>query len=153
MDQADRVRAPLILPSALAEEMISHARAGAPNEVCGVLAGDGGALTAVYPVANLDPDSRRYLMDPKGLLHAMLDCERRGWDVLGFYHSHPTSPPFPSETDLAMAFYPDHYYAIVSLLDSAAPEIRVYLFRDGRFDLSTVPAPPGDAVRPPRADR
>lgn len=153
MEHADRVGAPLIVPSTLAAEMIAHARAGVPNEVCGVLAGNGGVLTAVYPVTNLDPDSRRYLMDPKGLLYAMLDCERRGWDLLGFYHSHPTSPPFPSETDLAMAFYPDHYYAIVSLLNSAAPEIRFFLFRDGRFDLAAVTAPPGEAVRPPQADR
>ncbi|MGH2346941.1 MAG: Mov34/MPN/PAD-1 family protein [Chloroflexota bacterium] len=153
MDEADRIRSPLILPPALAREMIGHARAGAPNEVCGVLAGGGGAVAAVYPVPNLDPDPRRYLMDPKGLLHAMLTIEHSAGELLGFYHSHPMSPPFPSETDRALAFYPEHCYAIVSLMDAAAPEIRFFLFRDGRFDELAVVGSAPEAARLPLVDR
>ena len=129
---------PISIPSALTREMILHAGAGAPNEVCGVLACGAGAVTAVYPVANAAPDPRRYLMDAKGLLRAMLDIERRGWSVFGFYHSHPASAPVPSETDLALALYPDHCYAIVSLQDPDRPEIRFFLFREGRFEDMTI---------------
>jgi len=113
--------------------MVAHARAEAPNEVCGVLAQKSSVVTAIYPVTNVDPDPRRYVMDAKGLLLAMRDLEQHGWDLLGFYHSHPSSPPIPSETDLAMAFYPGHCYAIVSLHDPDRPEIRWFLFQDGRF--------------------
>jgi proteasome lid subunit RPN8/RPN11 len=90
-------------------------------------------VTAIYPIVNLDPDPRRYLMDAKGLLKALREIERRGWELLGFYHSHPSSPPIPSETDRAMAFYPEHCYAIVSLRNPDQPEIRWYLFQDGDF--------------------
>ena|SRR5665213_1446036 len=123
-----------MLPPALAREIISHARAGAPNEVCGVLAHLAGVITAVYPVVNLQPDPRLYVMDAKGLLAAMRDIEQRGWDLLGFYHSHPSSPPVPSETDRALAYYPGHCYAIVSLQNPDRPEIRCFLFRDGGFE-------------------
>jgi proteasome lid subunit RPN8/RPN11 len=124
---------PLTLPSALACEIIAHARAGVPNEVCGVLAHVAGVVTATYPVTNVEPDPRRYVMDAKGLFTATRNIEQRGWELLGFYHSHPSSPPIPSETDLANAYYPGHCYAIVSLSDPARPEIRFYFFQDGRF--------------------
>jgi proteasome lid subunit RPN8/RPN11 len=113
--------------------MISQARAGAPNEVCGVLAHRAGVVTAIYPVDNRDPDPRRYLMDAQGLLLALRDIERREWELLGFYHSHPSSPPIPSDTDRANAYYPGHCYAIVSLQDPNRPEIRWFLFEDGAF--------------------
>jgi proteasome lid subunit RPN8/RPN11 len=131
--EADWAGSPLTVPPALAREMLAHARAGAPHEVCGVLAHQAGGVTAVYPVVNVDPDPRRYLMDAKGLLTALRDIEVHGWDLLGFYHSHPSSPPFPSETDRAMAFYPDHCYAIVSLQDPELPVIRWFLFHNGDF--------------------
>jgi proteasome lid subunit RPN8/RPN11 len=134
VSEPDWAGAPLTVPPALAGEIIAHARAGAPNEVCGVLAHRVGVVTATYPVVNVEPDPRRYLMDAKGLLLAMRDIERHGWELLGFYHSHPSSPPIPSETDLAQAYYPGHCYAIVSLSDPAQPEIRFYLFQAGGFE-------------------
>jgi proteasome lid subunit RPN8/RPN11 len=73
---------------ALAGDLIAHARAGVPNEVCGVLAHRAGVVTATYPVVNVEPNPRHYVMDAKGLLLAMWDIERHGWELLGFYHSH-----------------------------------------------------------------
>ncbi len=40
---------------------------------------------------------------------------RLGIELLAIYHSHPTSAPVPSKTDLARAFWPDAVYLIVSL--------------------------------------
>ncbi len=128
----------IILPRALGAEMIAHARAGAPSEVCGVLAGEFGRVTRVYPVANIDPDPRRYLMSPRELLRSLRAIDELRLELLGFYHSHPSSPALPSETDLALAFYPECCYAIVSLQQPAAPVIRVFCLRARRFEETLV---------------
>jgi len=123
----------VILPPAQRAEMIALARAGAPAEVCGVLAGDFGRVARVYPVTNLDADPRRYHMDPKGLLQSIRALDNLGMELLGFYHSHPSSLAVPSETDLALAFYPESYYAIISLRTPDAPDVRFFRLRDGAF--------------------
>jgi len=133
----------IILPRTHGATMIAHARAGAPSEVCGVLAGDLGRVTRVYPVPNIDPDPRRYLMNPRELLRSLRAIDELRLDLLGFYHSHPSSPALPSETDLKLAFYPESYYVIVSLQVPDCPDIRCFRLRAGRFEEILVRDEPG----------
>ena len=42
------------LPSALADQIIEHARAEFPNECCGLIAGHGDAATRVLPTTNAE---------------------------------------------------------------------------------------------------
>ena len=42
----------------------------------------------------------------------MLDFEKRGWEVVGIYHSHPSGSARPSPTDLAEATFSDAAYLI-----------------------------------------
>jgi proteasome lid subunit RPN8/RPN11 len=90
---------------------------GGPEEVCGVLAGAYGdevsRVTAVHPTENVaDTPEIRYHIDPEEQLAVTETIEDAGLDVVGFYHSHPTGPPHPSETDAERATWPDHSYAI-----------------------------------------
>jgi proteasome lid subunit RPN8/RPN11 len=48
-----------------------------------------------------------------------------GQSMIGIYHSHPRSAPYPSPTDVAMAFYPDAFYFIISL----EPRMDIRAFR------------------------
>lgn len=48
-----------------------------------------------------------------------------GEELVGIYHSHPVSQPYPSPTDRAEAHYPDALYVLVSLR-SGTPELRAY---------------------------
>ncbi len=95
-------------------EMIAHARAGLPNEVCGLLAGLNGRVTEVYPVENVDLSPVRYTMNPTKQVHTMVAIEEAGWDFLSIYHSHPNGPATPSATDIARAYYPEVVYIILS---------------------------------------
>ena len=88
------------------EQMRAQAIAGAPLEVCGLLAGLNEKSQAVFPIRNEEGSSTRYRMDPKEQLQAFLAIERAGWEILAIYHSHPAGPPRPSKTDLAEAAYP-----------------------------------------------
>jgi proteasome lid subunit RPN8/RPN11 len=113
------------------ERMLAHAHAEAPNECCGVLLGNGEAVEEVFVGRNVHETPRtRYLMDPQDLLRMTKRQDELGWDVVGIYHSHPQTKPEPSETDKALALYPDARYVIVSLRDPGHPEVRAWRILD-----------------------
>ena len=48
------------------DAVIQHARAGYPNEACGILAGPRqGEALEFFPMRNMDESSISYFMDPK----------------------------------------------------------------------------------------
>lgn len=104
------------------DDVVSHASAGGDAEVCGVLAGtrgdDGEAsvVTETYRAENVaDTPRTRYAIAPEELLELIERAEDDGFDVVGFYHSHPTGPTRPSETDAARATWPGYSYVICAL--------------------------------------
>jgi [CysO sulfur-carrier protein]-S-L-cysteine hydrolase len=54
-----------------------------------------------------------------------------GLDLGIIYHSHTRSPPYPSQTDINLAFYPEALYVIVGLAGDE-PEVRAFRIRDGK---------------------
>ncbi|MBS1251036.1 MAG: Aspartate-semialdehyde dehydrogenase 2 [Anaerolineales bacterium] len=119
----DKVR----LSRALAAEMIQHARERAPEEVCGIVAGENGHFSRVYAARNVaENPSVTYEMDPQEQLRIFKEIDERSWDVAGIYHSHPASPAHPSPTDMRLAFYPSVVYFIVSLMQPDRPVVRAF---------------------------
>ena len=114
------------LPKGLLEAAISHAKDGAPEEVCGWLAGKGSRVQEIYPVPNAaeDPGSR-FRMEPEAQLAAMRQIRERGLELTGTYHSHPKTPPRPSARDRNLALYPDAAHLIISLA-TPEPEVRCW---------------------------
>lgn len=121
--------APLELPRDYADQMIAQARAEAPAEACGLIAGLHGKPIRLYPIPNADPSIYRYNMEPRAQFAAMQDMDDRGWDLLAIYHSHTHTAAFPSPTDVKLAFYPDSLYVIISLKDQE-PVIRAFHILD-----------------------
>ena len=112
-----------------ADEMIAHALQDDPNECCGILSGSDGTVSKLYRITNSSASPVRYQMDPQEFLQAMLDSDRNGWDMLGFYHSHTHSPAYPSQTDVRLALesgYLKETYVLVSLEHRDAPQIRAF---------------------------
>jgi proteasome lid subunit RPN8/RPN11 len=115
------------LPRRFADEMIAHAREGAPQEVCGVLGGPDGRIEKLWRATNVAENPMvTYEMEPHEQWRVFQELEERGWEIVGLYHSHPASPAYPSATDVRLAFYPDSVYFIVSLADPEAPVIRAF---------------------------
>jgi proteasome lid subunit RPN8/RPN11 len=123
----DESRFRLHIPCALYGEMIAQALTERPNECCGLLAGtirDGvGIVEQRYPLINAAADPRLFESDPQSMFVAVRDMTHRGLDVLAVYHSHPTSPPLPSRTDLERNYSPDVVNLIISL-HGPKPEVR-----------------------------
>ena len=93
-----------------ADEMIAHAKADAPNECCGMLAGVDGKVKQVYQVRNAEPSPVKYVMEPEAQFRVFEEVDAEGWEILGFYHSHTFSEAYPSPTDVRLATYVDGGY-------------------------------------------
>jgi proteasome lid subunit RPN8/RPN11 len=116
----------LPLPAAMREEIIAHARADAPRECCGVIAGRNGQPTRLYRLTNLEQGVDRYLIDDEELFRVYREIEDGGDDLLAIYHSHPVSVAYPSKTDVAFAFWDESFYIICSLEFPESPVIRAF---------------------------
>lgn len=86
------------------EAIINAARAAHPQEACGILLGEGLCITAIAEAANVHamPQSH-FEIDPQALIDAHRAARGGGQKVIGYFHSHPTGEPRPSQTDAAMA--------------------------------------------------
>jgi [CysO sulfur-carrier protein]-S-L-cysteine hydrolase len=116
------------------DQLIAHAREEAPNECCGMIGGTDGAATTVYRSINAEASPLRYSLDANDQFRIMHQMEESGEDLLGIYHSHTASAPYPSQTDVNLAAYPDAVYVIVSLQDPEDPEVRGFWIRDGQIE-------------------
>lgn len=97
--------------------MIQQAREGYPQEICGLIAGDGETARDVLPVPNRASNpTRHFFMDEAALLKALKQIDANHQELLAVYHSHPASDPIPSDEDIQAARqYPDAICIIVSL--------------------------------------
>jgi [CysO sulfur-carrier protein]-S-L-cysteine hydrolase len=111
-------------------EMIADAYRGYPLEACGLLVGQGNRVHRFVPCTNEAASARVYTIPPKELLRAERNAEDDGLAVIGVFHSHTHSEPYPSPTDVAQAPDPEWHYVIVSL-KREAPEARSYRIVDG----------------------
>jgi proteasome lid subunit RPN8/RPN11 len=120
----------LVLDPSYIDEMIAHARADAPNECCGIIAGKDGLPMRLYRAINAEASPYRYSVDAKDLLRIHRDADSNGWDFLVIYHSHTHTEAYPSPTDVRLATWPDAYYVLVSLMEEA-PVVRAFRIEDG----------------------
>ena len=86
--------------------MLGHVLVCLPEEACGVLGGRDGQVEQVALVTNRLHSPVRFQMAPEEQLRAFQQIEAQGLEIIAFFHSHPTGPPFPSETDRREFAYP-----------------------------------------------
>jgi len=148
----------VIFPTRLRQELISHAQAGAPDEVCGILAGRDGAVVRVFPVRNSADEvgaergvfrdrgsgtasaGRRavhYYMDPRDQLRVYNEIDTLELDVIGYYHSHTRTEARPSPTDIRLATDLAAAYVLVSLQDPTLPVVRAWRIVKARSEDET----------------
>ncbi len=120
-----------VVPAVL-EAIVAHARADAPNECCGLLAGSDARVDECVPARNVLASPSRYRVDPPAHFALLRRLRGTGRRIVGAYHSHLRTAAVPSLRDIAEAYDPDLLYVIVSLQDAARPDVRAYRIRDGR---------------------
>jgi len=121
----------VVIPRRFHDAMVREARECFPNEACGLLAGKPGAVVEIYPISNVDASPVQYRLDPQQQLRAMLEIDDRDWELTAIFHSHTRTRAYPSQTDIALAFYPDALYVILSLALDRHPDLRAYRIVEG----------------------
>jgi [CysO sulfur-carrier protein]-S-L-cysteine hydrolase len=90
---------------------------------------DGEAVT-VHRARNVAASPLRYEMDGMEQYKIQTAIEDAGLELGAIYHSHTRSAPYPSQTDINLAFYPEALYLIVGLAGEEA-DVRAYAIVDG----------------------
>ena len=131
----------LRVPRQLLDEILSQAKGELPNECCGLLAGlidsspssdpvDSvdcarvGTVVWRHPLVNQAASPKEYESAPESLFEAFRHMQKHGLELLGIYHSHPTSAPIPSRKDLESNFYGDRVVHFIVSLAGPEPLIR-----------------------------
>lgn len=129
------------LSQQLLHQIHRHLESGYPNEACGVMIGKDGVITEAVAADNQRTDlpasggesaRNRYMIDPLKYAKIELDADKRGLQVMGFYHSHPDVPARPSQFDLDNATWSGLSYLIVSVCKGKAVETNSWLLREDR---------------------
>jgi proteasome lid subunit RPN8/RPN11 len=126
----------LAISSETLKQIIDHAYAEFPYEVCGLMGGHENIVEVAIPVANasLTPHTA-FELERQAMVDEIVALQRANLEVVAIYHSHPNGPAEPSERDVAEATWPDAVYVIVGLVDIEAPDVRAWMLRDGTVEL------------------
>ena len=117
----------------LLEEIVAHAREEAPNECCGMVASRDGEAIKVYRATNAANSPLRYELDGAEQYRIQMEIDDSNLELGAIYHSHTRTEPYPSQTDINLAFYPDALYVIVGLAGHE-PDIRAFSIRDRKVE-------------------
>jgi proteasome lid subunit RPN8/RPN11 len=123
----------MLIGASMVDELVMHAREKSPDECCGMVASDDGRAVRVYRATNAAASPLRYEIDGLEQYRIQTEIEDHGWQLGAIYHSHTRSAPYPSQTDINLAFYPDSLYIIVGLAGDE-PDVRAYRIVEGRVE-------------------
>lgn len=132
----------LSVPKAVEALVRAAAEAAFPEECCGFLIGPTPdafevpgrpvVVEAVRPLPNgweSGARTHRYSIDPKLLAQVEDELSETGRSIVGFYHSHPSVPAWPSPFDLLRS-WPCYSYWIVSVVEGKTDGSRSWMRSD-----------------------
>jgi proteasome lid subunit RPN8/RPN11 len=129
----------------LYDELRAHGEETYPQECCGIMMGRGVGddlqVSTLIRAGNTRTDSahNRYNIAPQELIRIQRQGRERGFDIVGFYHSHPDHPAQWSKTDFEEAHWIGCSYVITSVEQGTAQVTNAFLLNgtseeDKRFE-------------------
>ena len=118
----------MVVSAEVRSALVEHAEAEAPNEACGLVVLRDGVAERYVPAENEAASPYRFELkaDPE-----VWFLEDEGYE-LAVFHSHPSSPPRPSRTDIEnIGLWEGRPYVIFSLRSG---ELAAWKIEDGRVD-------------------
>jgi proteasome lid subunit RPN8/RPN11 len=118
----------VVIPEHVRAELVAHAEREAPNEACGILLLRDGRAERYEPGRNAAASPYRFeleLDDPE-----IWFAEDDGYE-LAVFHSHLSSPPRPSRTDVEnIGLWEKRPYVIYSVRED---DLAAFTIEDGRI--------------------
>jgi proteasome lid subunit RPN8/RPN11 len=123
----------LRIDKAIYDAIIAHARADHPDEACGVVVGPLGSDRPVrfIPMTNAERSPTFYRFDSLEQLKVWREMDAKDEEPVVIYHSHTSTPAYPSRTDASIAGWPESHYLLVSTRDPETTEIRSFRIQNG----------------------
>ncbi len=105
-----------------------------PNECCGLLIGINTSEKRIVDVRptqnwNVERSHDRYVIDRREFEKIDKEAVKKGFQIIGVYHSHPDHPAIPSEYDSehACSWFS---YIIVAVEKGETTDIKSWVFND-----------------------
>jgi proteasome lid subunit RPN8/RPN11 len=118
----------VVIPAEVRSALVEHAEAERPNEACGLISLRDSVAKRYFPGRNLSASPYRFelQLDPE-----VWFLEDEGYE-LAVFHSHLSSPPRPSRTDVEnIGLWEGRPYVILSL---GTGELAAWRIADGRIE-------------------
>jgi proteasome lid subunit RPN8/RPN11 len=120
-------------------EIRQHGERDYPFECCGLMLGSlktNGKKSVIetYPISNAREEEakrNRFLIRPEELMRGEKYARENGFEVVGFYHSHPDDRAVPSRYDLEHA-WPTYSYIVVAVEGGRASDLRSWEMQSDR---------------------
>lgn len=114
------------IPKSIFNGMVEHAKKELPLECCGILGGKDHTVERAFELQNAERSPIRYSIAGQEQLRVFEEMEKESIDMIAIYHSHTHTIPFPSETDVKLAFYPEITSIIISLKEKENPVVKAF---------------------------
>jgi len=129
----------LVLTEAQRQILSTEAVNKKPNECCALLFGkkenDKIRVNEIFIVENIEKSPIAFTISNEQLIQGYKMAEDKGLEVIGIFHSHPDSDPYPSDTDKKFMVINPVPWVIFSLLTK---EFKAYLFESELITISVV---------------
>ena len=93
----------LVLTEAQRKLLSEESMSNTPNESCALLFGkkenDRLIIKEVFLAENIEKSPVDFTIANEQLISGYKEAEEKGLEVIGIFHSHPNSEPYPSMTD------------------------------------------------------
>ena len=123
------------IPRKITNQLLHSAQLSPEQEVCGLIGAINNIATSCYPIDNTAEQAEtRFQLDSKQHIAAMSSMRDKNETLFAIYHSHPTAPAVPSQTDIKLATHPETANLIISLNTKGVLEIRGFLIADGKAE-------------------
>ena len=118
----------MVIPAEVRSALVEHAEAERPNEACGLIASRDDVAERYIPGRNRDASPYRFDLDVDPETWFLED---EGYE-LAVFHSHLSSPPRPSRTDVEnIGLWEGRPYVILSL---GTGELAAWRIADGHIE-------------------
>jgi proteasome lid subunit RPN8/RPN11 len=118
----------VVIPAEVRSALVEHSEAEAPNEACGLLVLRSGVAERYVPAENEAASPYRFELKAEPEVWFLED---EGYE-LAVFHSHLSSPPRPSRTDVEnIGLWEGRPYVILSLRSG---DLAAWRIEDGRVE-------------------
>ena len=124
----------MVIPAAVRSALVEHAHAEQPNEACGLIVLRDGVAERYEPARNAAASPFRFELDASPDIWFLEDD---GYE-LAVFHSHLSSPPRPSRTDVEnIGLWEGRPYVILTVRSG---ELAAWRIAGGRVEPETLEA-------------